>query len=127
YLRKIGVDSPITQLIGMSERISGDLAANTHVVQLRRPGSQTRFNISKALAIRQLRKSHRQKMIPARETVHFVITVVSLNTHTELVTRNKVHQLGEDRLANVHRSLLCQTWQRHGSDQDQIEKSWILT
>src|SRR5262249_50052257 len=102
-LSEISVDPPIAHLIRVRECIARHSTANTHVIQLAGSSSQTRFNISKTLAISQLCKSHCQKLIPTRKTLDFVIAAVSLNTQTELIARNKVHQLRKDRLTSVHR------------------------
>src|SRR5215813_7728143 len=102
-LGEVGVDPPIAHVIRMRERIARNSTANTHVIQLGGSSSQTRFNISKTLAISQLCKSHCQKLIPRRKALDFVIAAVSLNTQTKFIARNKVHQLRKDRLTSVHR------------------------
>src|SRR5262249_55419305 len=102
-MSEVSVDPPIAHLIRVRERIARNSTANAHVIQLAGSSSQTRFNISKTLAIGQLCKSHCQKLIPTRKTLDFVIAAVSLNTQTKFIARNKAHQLRKDRLTNVHR------------------------
>jgi hypothetical protein len=65
-LRKIGEDAPVVSLIGVGQRGARDLAAEAHVVELAAHRPQTRLDIAQTLAIRELRESHRQILIPAR-------------------------------------------------------------
>jgi hypothetical protein len=66
----------------------------------RRP--ETRFDIAQAFSVGQLRERHAQELIPARETLDFVIALVTFHTQTKILSGKKIDQLGEDRLAGIH-------------------------
>jgi hypothetical protein len=46
-------------------------------------------------------------MVSAGKTDHLVIAVVSIDTFSELVCGDKIHQLGKDRFPGIH------TWSPH--------------
>ncbi len=102
HVREIGVDFPVPHLIRVGQRVARDGAANSAVIEFGRRGPQTGFDIAQALSKSQLGKGHREKLVPTRETLDFVVAVVALDATAKLVTRNKVHQLGKDRLAGIH-------------------------
>lgn len=56
-------------------------------------GIETGFDISKALPVGELSEGHAQKLIPTGETLDFVVSTISLHTFSELVGRNKIHDL----------------------------------
>jgi hypothetical protein len=60
------------------------------------------MNITKAIAVRQLGKGHRKKLIPAREIVHAIVALVTRNDPTEGTIRHEVHKLGKDSPINCH-------------------------
>jgi hypothetical protein len=72
------------------------------MVQLATKGSQAGFDIAETFAVRQLRKGHRQVLIPAREASRSRIAAVTRYASTELAIRQKAQQLGEDSPTLVH-------------------------
>lgn len=60
-LREVGIDPPVPRPV--RQRIARDQAADTHVVELLGPRARTRFDVSQALAKRQLCKRYAQKLI----------------------------------------------------------------
>ncbi|MNC86542.1 hypothetical protein D3C83_22140 [compost metagenome] len=56
---KVLINSPVAHLVGVSQSIAGDLAANSHVVELLPGSSQTGLDISETFAIGELSKRHR--------------------------------------------------------------------
>jgi hypothetical protein len=52
-----------------------------------------------------LGETHRQKLIPTRETLLLVVAAITRYTLLELVSRKMLHELRKHRLANVHPSL----------------------
>ena len=67
-VREVGVDAPVTGLVGVRDRRSGDSRADAQVIKLRLHGAQTRFDIPQAFAIRELGERHAEILIPAGET-----------------------------------------------------------
>jgi hypothetical protein len=85
------------------------------------------FNISEALSVGQLRKSHGQELIPAGEALDLVVAVIALDTETELVARSELHQLRKNRFTGIHRGLLPQACRKRNSNPIQIDKFSFLT
>lgn len=93
-MSKVGVDSPVANLVGVGQGVARNRAAKTHMIKLLRSCSQTRFDVSETLSIRKLRKRQSQELIPARKTFDLVVAVITLHTTAKLVSRgNKIHQL----------------------------------
>ena len=76
-LGEVRIDAPVTRLVRVGERRARDTRANAHVIELGLHGAEARFDITQALAIRELRERHAEKLIPAREARDFVIPAVS--------------------------------------------------
>jgi hypothetical protein len=53
--------------------------------------------------MRQLAKSHAQKLFPASELFHFKIAIVPFDQCLKLLMRNKTYQLRENIFALVHK------------------------
>jgi hypothetical protein len=100
------------------------------VVQFAADRAEARLNITQAFAVSELSEAHRQKLVPARETLLLVITVIPTYTLLKLVPGKMLHELGENSLAKVHSSL--STWPKEAeitlqalaqSEKAEIEKS----
>lgn len=103
HMGEVGVDSPVAHLIGVGQGVARNLTANAHVIELGGLGSQTRFDVSETLAIGQLGKGHREKLIPARKALDFVAALVAPHAAAKFVRGgNKVHQLSKNRFAGIH-------------------------
>ena len=72
------------------------------VIELGTLRSQTDFDVAKAVAIGQLGKGHGQKLVPARQSSHTAIAVVSLNAAAKFVVRDELHDLGKNGLSLIH-------------------------
>ncbi len=101
-LGEVGVDLPIAHLVGMGERVAGDPGAESHVVELGLGDPEAGLNIPQALPEGQLGKRHAEELVPAGEALDLVVAVVAVDALAELVRGDEVHQLGEDRPADVH-------------------------
>jgi len=75
------------------------------VIEFAAHRAEARLNIAKTFAISELSETHRQKLLPTRETFLLIIAVITGYTLLELVPRKVLHELREDSLANVHPSL----------------------
>ena len=78
YLGEIGIDSPVAFLVCHGQRISGNLPANTHVIEFVRQGAQTRFNVPEAFSARKLSEYQAEELVPARKSADPVITFVAV-------------------------------------------------
>ena len=103
--REIGVDAPVVTLVGIGKRGARHLPAKAPVIEFAAHRSEARFDVTKAFAIRELSKTHRQKLIPTRETLLLVVAAIAGYTLLELISRKVVHELRENCLAKVHPSL----------------------
>lgn len=57
---------------------------------------------SKAGTSRELSETHGLELITTRELLRSVITLVFVNTFSQLIIRDKVHQLGENGFSGWH-------------------------
>ena len=101
-LGEVGVDAPVSHLVGMSQRVAGDFATDAHVVELLVGRAQAGLDVPQALPVGQLGEGHAQILVPAGEALDLVVAVVSLDAGAKLVCRQEVHQLREDRPSGVH-------------------------
>jgi len=67
-------------------------------MQLRLHRPQTRHNISQTFAKRELRESHAEKLVAAGEATVPAVTSMSSHATVELVTGQKLHELGKHQL-----------------------------
>ena len=101
-LSKITIYAPVSIFISIGNGATGDFTPDPHVVKLLSHSPKTAFNISKALAISKLSKSHTKQLIKTCKRANAVIAVVAINASTKFFNRNKVHDLGEYGLTIVH-------------------------
>ena len=73
--------TPVAPGIGMGERVARHAAA--HVVAFHRVRSQARLDVAQSLAVSQLRKRQRQKLIQAREGLGLVLSLVTRDAALE--------------------------------------------
>src|SRR5215471_10817428 len=106
-LSKVGEDPPVVSLIGIGQGRPRDLAAETHVVEFAAHRAETRLDITQTLAVSELSESHRQILIPARQTPVMAVAAIASNALLELVMGKVGDQLGEDGAAGVHPPLFC--------------------
>ena len=106
YLREIGEDAPVVGFVGVGQCGAGDAAAETEVVELAAHSAQTGFDVAQTVAVSQLRKCHRQVLVPTGKAALSGISVVVRHAAAELAIGKEADQLGEDGPAFVHPSLL---------------------
>ena len=84
-LGKVGVDSPISDLVGMSQSIARHISSEAHVIEFLLSRTQTCLDVSETFPIGQLSKGHAEELAPTREVFDFVVAVVSLNALLKFV------------------------------------------
>ena len=84
-LGKVGIDSPISDLVGMSQSIARDISSEAHVIEFPLSRTETCLDVSEAFPIGQLSKGHAEELVPARKVFDLVVAVVSLNTFLKFV------------------------------------------
>jgi len=102
-LGEVGVDPPVVSMIGVGQRAPRDFAAKSGVIQLGPQGPQTRFDVPQAFAIGELRESHAQELVAARETATALIATILVDAGVELAPRQKVHELRKHELSVEHK------------------------
>src|SRR6266581_4367837 len=90
------------------------------MVELILTRAQTGFNIAEAFPKGELTKGHAQKLIPAGEGFHFVVSVVASHTATKLLWMDQISELGEDKFSGMHpeslaKNLLCKNPVKHSN------------
>ena len=96
---EVGVDLPVATLIGVRDRAPGNLGAEPRVVEIVAEGPQAELDVAEALSVRQLGKSHGEKLIAAREPTTLVVATVSLHAGVEVPTSKKIQDLREHELS----------------------------
>ncbi len=84
-LGKVGIDSPISDLVGVSQGIARDISSEAHVIEFSLSRAETCLDVSEAFSIGQLSKGHAKELAPARKVFDFVVAVVSLNAFLKFV------------------------------------------
>jgi len=119
-LSKIGIDPPIPGLIGVGQCIAGDLAPDAQVIKSELGCPQAGLDIPQTFPIGELGKGHAEILIPAGKSYYLVVAVVPLDTFSELVCGDKVHQLSKDRFSGIHLAPPFALMQETGTSGDKI-------
>jgi hypothetical protein len=106
--REIAEDAPVARFVGVRQCVARDAAAKTQMIKLGLLRAQTGFDIAQAFAPGELREGQAKKLIPAGETLHFVIAPVTFHAATEFRPGKKIHHLSKNRSATVHAALPSQ-------------------
>src|ERR1019366_5358162 len=95
---------PIAPFVGIGQRRAFYLRTKAHAVQLRLIRQQTGFDIAQTLSVSQLRESHGTELLGARQAAHSGIAAIACHDACKAGPRNELHDLREQRLAQVHSS-----------------------
>jgi len=106
---ELRVNAPVARLVGIGQRRSPDRLAKAHVVELRGLRRQADFDIAQALSVSQLRERHRSVLLGTAQRSHPSVAAVARNNPRECAPWQKIHELGEQRLADIHERLLGKT------------------
>ena len=112
YLGKLSVNPPIAGFVGVGQGVTGNVAADAHVIQLIPHRTQTGLDVAEALPKSQLSEGHAEELVEAGEASDLVIATVSLDAFSELMNRQEIHNLGKDGRRCIHRSLLSVAGQK---------------
>ena len=125
---EVGVDLPRPCGVCIGQGVARNrLATQPHVIEPLGLGAQVDLDIAQLLAVGQLGKSHRQKLIHAGEVLDLVIAAVPGYAPAKSTQWQKGHELRKNQLALVHGDPLrmCakdnKAWRRR-SNRDQTEK-----
>ena len=104
-LREVGVDFPVTDLIGIGEGVAGDPATDAHMVEFSGLDAQAGLDVTQTGPVRELGKGHAPVLICAGERLDVAVSVVSRDTVAEPVPWQVFHDLRENQAAGIHRIL----------------------
>ena len=108
-LGKRRVDAPVAQFVGVRQRRTAHRFAKAHVVELGRLCGQADLDVPKAFSIGQLGKCHGAILLGTRERLHAPVAAKARNVSGKCCPRQKVHQLSEQGLADMHANLRVKT------------------
>ena len=127
-LSEVGVDAPIADFVGVSQRIARDRASDAHVIEFVLHRAQAGLDVAEALAIRHLRKTHAEELIQAGEALGLVIALITVDALSELVQGKELHDLGEEGLAGIHWACLLENGRCPMiPSSNRLRDSWVLT
>src|SRR4030042_3240725 len=125
-LCKVGIHTPITYLICMSQGVARNLATNAHVVHFLMGCTKARLNITQTFPIRELCKSHAEKLLPTGKVLDFVVAIVLFNTLIEFIRWYKVHELRKYCLSRIHTPSPSALVRKYGFYENSISNRKIL-
>ena len=102
-LGKLSIDSPISDLVGMSRSIARDIFSEAHLIEFSLSRTETVLHVSETLSIGQLSEGHAEKLVPARKALDLAVAVVMLNTFLKLASGQKIHEPGKDGFFGIHK------------------------
>ncbi len=105
-LRKIGVDLPGTRSIRVSQCIARNCrTSKAHVIQTMGLCAQIDFDVAQRFPISQLRERHGKELIQTGKIFDLVFATMSSHATPKGCQRQIGHELRENELALMHRSL----------------------
>lgn len=105
-LREVGINAPVSFFVCVGEGASRYLGSDSRMVKFGLHGAETSFDVSQALAVRQLSEGHAEKLIATGKVLDPVVALVSVDTGQESPHGHVLDDLREDNLSAVHRLLL---------------------
>jgi hypothetical protein len=121
-----GIHTPIMYLICMSQCVARNLAPSAHVVQFLMGCTKARLNITQTFPVRELCKSHAEKLLPAGKVLDFVVAIVPFNTLIEFIRQYKVHELRKYCLPRVHTPSPSALARKYGLHENSISNRKML-
>src|SRR6267378_852739 len=99
---EIGVNSPISILIGLGRSRLLYNMTETGMIQFTALGIEADGYVAQAFSISKLSECHDQELIPASKLTDTFIAIVSVNTTIEFIVGNILHYLRKDRSSVIH-------------------------
>jgi len=99
---EVGVDAPVSIVVGVRKSASGDFTSKARVIQFGTKNAEARFEVAQAVPASQLGVSHAKKLIEARKLPQASLTTVTVDAFVEFVLGKEVQDLCENCSARVH-------------------------
>src|ERR1700730_5094009 len=93
---------PVAAFVRVGQRRAPNRFAEPHVIKLRGLGRQAGFDVSETFPIGQLGKRHDPEIFGTAQRLDVTIAAIPLDNPRKCRPRQKIHQLGEQRLARIH-------------------------
>lgn len=103
---EIGIDAPVSGLVGLGQSIAGNRSADAHVIQFGLDGIEAGFDIAQAGPEGQLCKSQAEELIVTGEFAHPIIAAEFADALIEIALGQEIHELREQKRAGVHCQVL---------------------
>jgi len=101
---KVAEDSPIPIFVGVGEGAFGNMPSNAGLVKFLPHSLETGLDVPQALPVRQLGKTHDQKLPMATQLPRALVAAIPIHAFVELVPWIEFHQLGKYRSTSLHQS-----------------------
>ena len=101
---QIRPDMPVATFVGIGQRRPFDGRAKTHAMQLRLVGKQASLYIAQTLAVGQLCEGHGTELLGTTQIAYSDVAAIARYDACKTGPRNELHDLCEQRLAQVHNS-----------------------
>lgn len=103
-LSQLGINMPVSILVGFCQCVSRNCITNAAVIQLSDYSQciQARFNITPATLICLLSHTHNKNLVVAGKTPNTIITLILGDYFVEISTRYELHNLSENSLSGIH-------------------------
>ena len=105
-LGQLRVDPPVAPLVGIGQRRAAHRIAKAHGIEFRRLRRQAGLDIAQTFPVGQLGERHGPIMLGAGQCPYPLVSAIPRDNPREGAPRQKIHELSEKRLANVHGRLL---------------------
>jgi len=105
-LRKVRLNTPAANRVGIRQSVPGNFSANAHMIKFDLSRTKTSLDIAQNLPEGQLSKCHAQILIPTGKRFDLVFAAITLDTFLKLVGRNKIRQLRKYSPARIHEFFL---------------------
>ena len=105
-LSEIGIDAPVSQLVGVGQGAPGHVTAKAGAIEFRLHRLKAEDNFPQAFSPVELSEGHAEKLVVTHERSHAAIAVVAFDASVEFVSWKEIHQLRKNGAPEIHQPLL---------------------
>jgi len=105
-LAEVSIYSPVPFFVRLGKSAPRYSSSDAEMIELLSAETEARLNITKALSVGELGKSHAKTLGKARKTLDLVVALITINTFTKFIHGQTIHDLRKYRPARIHRSPL---------------------
>ena len=101
-LAEVGINPPVPFFVCLGNGAPRYSTSDAEMIKFLPAGTETGLNIPEALPIGQLREGHTKILVKTRKALDLVVTLITINTFTKLIHRQKIHDLRKYRFPGIH-------------------------